>query len=769
MYIKNNTLVTKLSVFMAIILWPLNASVFADEVNIVVKERGTGVVVEGAYVIINNEQFVESSNVKGQVFFNDINVNDKIKIVAPGFQDLLTEYRTSSSLLKLYLYPEVVQGVGFEVTEARIKEKVSKISLTTDELTNAPGSQGDPLKVITSLPGIVESSEASSKVYMRGSDDNDNSVWVNNAPVGYLYHFGGFHSTINPALIDDLNIFLGGFPVEYGDKLGGVIDVKLRAPRNDRQRYKFDISTISASMVAEGPVGQDDSYYVAYRRSYIDLLLSPAKLNQQLSNNDPDADLITTVPRYFDSQMLYRHKLEKGYIDSYIFAAADKLAVDIVGSAKSDPELAGETFSSQEFQTIGSTLVKPWNATTDFVMPLALYHSKNTFRLGRDPFGDPYFVNFEVNTLFWQPELEARLNKTDSISYGYSVSISQIPVDLNISRPPSERDIDFNLTDLKKYRLKTDVYLSSSAPYVKYRKKWSNSITTITGLRYSDIQVRRGLRETEFSPRATIEYQYNPDTLFTATWGKYIQLPQGAEIVDGFGNPNLKVTKAEHRILGVQYKISPKYSIKTEIYDKPLTDLVVSVDANEPPNNYSNEGKGRAYGIDIFIKRKAENRRLAWLSFSASKSIRTDLRTGVTRDFSGDTPLSITGVWGQPFTGSWSKWDWSIKAKLTSGTPYTPVIARNRLIPGDSNSRWVAQYAEFNSVRTPNYFKMDLRLGRTVLFKESKLKYYFDLQNVTFSKNITSYDYGNEFEKIDNPDKNIGIGFFPFFGVEIDF
>ncbi len=768
---QNSNVKSSRVIFFAAIAWAFNTGINADEINITIKERGTGVVIEGAYVVINDEQFVKNTNDKGQANFKDINENDKIKIVAPGFQDLLTEYTAGNLIFSLYLYPQVVQGIGFEVTERRIKEKVSKISLSKSELINAPGSQGDPLKVITSLPGIVESSESSSKVYMRGSDENDNSVWVNNAPVGYLYHFGGFHSTINPSLVEDINIFLGGFPVEYGDKLGGVIDVKLRAPRNDRQRYKFDISTISASMIAEGPVSKDsdDSYYVAFRRSYIDLLFSPAQLNKQFGDDDPDADQITTVPRYFDSQMLYRHKLDKGYIDSYIFAAADKLSVDLIASAKSDPELAGETFSSQEFQTIGLTLVKPWNATTNFVMPLALYHSKNIFRIGRDPFGDPYFVNFEVNTLFWQPELEHRLNKTDSVSYGYSLSLSQIPVDLNISRPPSERDIDFNLTDLKKYRLKSNVYLSSSAPYIKYRKKWSDSITTITGLRYSDIQVRQGLRETQLSPRATIEYRYNPDTLLTATWGKYVQVPPGAEIVNGFGNPNLKITKAEHRILGVEYKITPKYSIKTEVYDKPLTDLVVSIDDNDPPDNYSNEGKGRAYGIDIFIKRKAEKRRLGWLSFSASKSTRTDLRTGITRDFSGDIPLSVTAVWGQPFSGSWNKWDWGVKAKLKSGTPYTAVIARNRLISGDPTSRWVAQYAEFNSARTPNYFKMDLRLTRTVLFKESTLKYYFDLQNVTFSKNITGYDYGNEFEKIDNPDKITGIGFFPFFGVEVDF
>ena len=50
-----------------------------------------------------------------------------------------------------------------------------------------------------------------------------------------------------------------------------------------------------------------------------------------------------------------------------------------------------------------------------------------------------------------------------------------------------------------------------------------------------------------------------------------------------------------------------------------------------------------------------------------------------------------------------------------------------------------------------------------------KLKFYVDIQNVTFAKNIVEYDYGNEFEKIANPTEITGTGFFPFFGAEIEF
>jgi len=761
-------------IFTIVILIPFyffSSNVFAADFTIIVKERGTGDPIEGAYVIINDEKFVVNSDENGVAIIQELLPNDTIKIVATGYEELNIVYESTNSQLSFYLYPEVVEGAGLEVTEDRILEKVSKISLTKEELLLAPGSLGDPLKVITSLPGIVETSEASSEVYMRGSDSGDNSVWVNRAPIGYLYHFGGFHSTLNPSLIDDLNIFLGGFPVEYGDNLGGVIDVKLRTPRTDRQHFKFDISTISTSMLAEGPVGSDnkDSYFAAFRRSYIDLILSPEKANETFGDDDPDSDQVITIPRYYDGQFLYHHKLEQGYIDSYFFTASDKLAFELIGSAKADPDLAGELINSEKYQTVGITLVQPWTKNTDFIMPLAFYHSESKFQIGKDSTtGEPFYFDVEANTLFWQPELQSQITKNDRLFYGISMDFTQAPVDLYISRLPTERDPDFVLTDQKKYRIKKDIYYNSVAPYVKYRKRWSKSWTTIAGLRYSDIRIRDGFESREVSPRGTVEYKLNRDALLTATWGKYVQTPNITQVVAGYGNPNLEITKSEHRILGLQYEFNPLYSIKTEIYDKPMKNLVVAIDENLPPDNFSNEGEGRAYGLDIFLKRKAGPRRLGWLALSLSKSERTDLRTGETTPFSGDLPFALTAVWGQPFGGSWNRWDWSIKAKVHSGTVYTPVTGRHREDPAVPTSRWVGEYAQINSARTPSYFKMDLRIGKTVLYKESTLKFYFDIQNVTFHKNIIGYDYGYEFEKINNPQEELGLGLFPFFGVEIE-
>ena len=746
--------------------------------KVIVKEKGSGAPLADATVVITGTEVYETTDAQGEARFAQIPEPGaqagytRVKVLAPGYETWERNLKQGERLARIYLVPLSMESEGLEVSAERIVDKVAKISLSRQELTGSAGTQGDPLKAIKALPGIVAAEESSGEVYMRGSDTHENIVWINRAPVGYLYHLGGFQSTINPALVQDINVFPAGFPVEYGDALGGVIDVQLRAPKNDRVHYQFDISTIMSSFLVEGPVGaaKQDSFFAAGRRSYIDLLFSPSDFNDAFNDEDEeDPDQITLVPRFYDAQALYHNQQRDGSVDYYLFAAGDEFAEELKGSAKSDPQLAGKSHQRQQYQTAGATWRQRWSSEWDQVMAFGFYHSENEFRIGQDDNGDPFFANSQADTLFWQPELSWSGGYGATVSYGFTAMYVNAPLDLYISRLPNEGDPDFDFTSKKKYRVKETVDGKELAPYIKYRKQWNENWVTTLGLRYGVYEISGGFSAREFSPRASLEYSVTPDTLVSASWGRYVQLPQFAELIDDFGNPGLQVTEAEHRVLGIEHRFSSIYSAKAEIYHKPMKNLVVSVDENDPPDNQVNEGTGEAYGLDLFIKREARDRKIGWLALSLSKSERTNERTGETHTFSGDQPFALKAVWGQPFGGSWKRWDWSVKGEARSGAPYTKVTGRHRDDPNDPDSRWIAEYGKHNGARTPFYSKVDVRIGREVLYNESKLKFYLDLQNVLLQKNVIEYDYGNEYERIDNPREIRGMGFFPFFGVEMQF
>lgn len=763
--------------------WLCIMPAYAGEVQITVLEKGSGDPVANANIVLPGSEDYAITDEQGRASLASIESGQSVKILAVGYETLVTSLNINGEKATIYIVPLSVESGGLDVVADRLPEQVSKFSMTADELAHAPGSQGDPLIAIQSLPGVVAAEDGAGQVYLRGSDVYDNNTFVNRVPIGYLYHFGGLRSTINPQLISDINMFLGGFPVAYGDALGGIFDVQLREPRSDRKRYHFDISTIEANFVVEGPVGgaNQDGFYFAARRSYIDLIFSPSDFTDLTSDSDQpedESDRFISVPEYFDIQGLYRHPLRNGYIDYYYFAAGDKLAYENREGAKADPQIGGEAISDQSFHTLGVS----WKAQLDtrwkIDMPLVLFYQASKLQLGSDESGNPFYANNDQLNLMWLPQLTFQHDADNQYQVGMDAGLIKVPLDLYISRPPLEEDVYFNITDQNKYKVDDTIYARELDPYVQYRRHWSGNFTSILGLRYSYIEGSGNIEVRAFSPRLTLEYQYTPATLFTASWGRYVQLPHGFQLLEGFGNPGLDYTQAEHRILGIEHKMNSLWSIKAEAYQKPMEKLVVSIDNQMPPDNYGNLGEGDAYGLDIYLKRERRDGVMGWVSYSYSRSERFNplKPQDGERTFSGDQPHNLALVWSQPFArgpfhwmSRWKWWTWGIKFQAHSGVPYTELTGRHLEDPADPNSRYIPEFGRHNAERTPVYYRIDLRLERAFLSNTAKMKLYVDILNVTNHKNVVGYDYGPEFENINNPDEMTGLPFFPYIGFEMDF
>jgi len=761
-----------LALLLSLSLWVMALApmpLYAAELSVIIKEKGTGNPVEAATVVLMETEDYATSSSLGLVEFSDIQTPKRIKIIATGYTTKEFIIEQNKNALVFYIEPMLIEGNGLEVTADRLVEKTSKIKLSSSELVKAAGAAGSPLKAANALPGVTQTEEDSADVYMRGSNNNENLFWVNNAPVGYLYHVGGSFSTIHPRMIEDVNVFLGGFPVQYGDALGGVLDVKLRTPKNDQRYYNFDLSTVASTFFFEGPVGKagGDSLAIGMRRSYFDLIASPEKLNNLLGEDNPRELLL--VPRFHDFQTLYHRKLNKGYLDGYVFQSGDKVAIKQAESTKGDPNLAGEFRIATAFLTTGVTWQQRWNRQWDSNTAFSYAQQQNQTQGGRDASGQTIFANIENESLQLNSALKWRPSVGSQTSFGLFTRYTRSPLDLYAPRAFTQINYDFSIAKQQIYKLKAKPKTGEISPYIQHRQQWTKKLTSQLGLRYSNIGVTGGFRAREFSPRAALEYQLLADTLLLASWGKYTQMPDRLQLVDSLGNPSLMMSKAEHRIIGVEQKINSLYHVKAEIYHKPMQDLVIAIDENSPPNNYANRGTGEAYGFDLYIKRAQRQGKFGWLSLSFAKSTRRNELTNITRNFTGDQPLTFAAVWGQKLSGDWKRWQISSKVRIQSGQPYTAVVGRYQTDPTDPNSPWIPVYGKPNAERLPIFHKVDIRIGREILFNQAKLDLYLELLNLTFSKNVTAYRYGEDYANIDDPIAVPGYPFFPFVGIEMEF
>src|SRR5262249_10927413 len=107
---------------------------------------------------------------------------------------------------------------------ARAAVETVEHSLDVEEVQRIPGTQGDTLKAIQSLPGVARAPFGLGLLIVWGSAPADTRTYVDGVYIPTLYHFGGLRSTLNSDMIQSLDFLPGGYSVDHGLGLGGVVD-----------------------------------------------------------------------------------------------------------------------------------------------------------------------------------------------------------------------------------------------------------------------------------------------------------------------------------------------------------------------------------------------------------------------------------------------------------------------------------------------------------------------------------------------------------------
>lgn len=631
--------------------------------------------------------------------------------------------------LRLYLEPAFLLP-DVVVYADRNPDKVGKLSISGKELEQIAGGAGDPLRAMQALPGVVVTNDSSANPAIRGSAPGDNIYYVDFLPVGYLFHFGGFSSVINADLVQDFNLHAAAYGAEYGDALGAVIDVKLREPRSDRFGGKVNVNLYQSDFVLEGPVGNNQSFFFSARRSYFDLLLP------EEGDLDEDEGIeYTQFPTFHDYQGKYQWGLGQGdKISLQISGAADRAEIyvpDDADAAERDPDLAGDSSLDTSYDSQGIVWTKKLNRGTS--NRLALGHLALDLRqeLGSVGFADVLF-----NDYYMREHFNFTLFDNHSIGLGGEYRYSVIDFELDFKDPqcgPFEPGCDF--TSAERKQNEDTLRINNSSAFIKDRWRLAKPVTLIVGARvsYDDY-----LQETFAEPRLGAEWQATARTLLTAGWGRYHQFPGATEVIDEFGNPELSNRLAQHSVMGIEQSLAKGWSWKTEAYYKTFEDLVVP----DSIFRYLNAGNGRAYGLDVLVKKDLSGRLSGWLALTHSRSELTNTLTDETFPADYDQPAIAKLVANYKLS---SKWSFGAKWHYHSGSPYTPVVAAVLRDPLDTTSGYLPIYGEINSKRLPAYHRLDLRVDRDFLFDAWKLNTYFELINAYNNKNLAGYSYNTDY------------------------
>ena len=156
--------------------------------------------------------------------------------------------------------------------------QMGKMDLTMSQVKSLPVLFGevDIMKTLQLLPGVSNAGEGNTGLYVRGGGPDQNLIMLDDAIVYNTGHLFGFFSIFNSDAIKSTTLIKGAMPAQYGGRLSSVLDVSMKEGNMNKYEVDGGIGLIASRLSVQGPlVKQKASFIVSYRRTYVDLLVTP--------------------------------------------------------------------------------------------------------------------------------------------------------------------------------------------------------------------------------------------------------------------------------------------------------------------------------------------------------------------------------------------------------------------------------------------------------------------------------------------------------------
>ena len=281
-----------------LLLWVLTMPAIAEIAGVVtlsgyLKNKANGEALIGATVYIPELKTGVITNPYGFYSISVAPGNYSVSFSFIGYQTQSPSINlTTSQQFNLMLEEETKQIDEVVVTGEKKNRNVENLQMSMEKvqvkmIKKLPSFMGeiDIIKSITLLPGIQNGGEGSSGLYVRGGGPDENLMILDEAPVYNASHLLGFFSVFNSDAINDVQVYKGGIPAEYGGKASSVIDIRMKDGNSQKLGMSGGIGNISSRLTVEAPIIKDKwSFIVSGRRTYADYLGKLVGLEQLKEN-----------------------------------------------------------------------------------------------------------------------------------------------------------------------------------------------------------------------------------------------------------------------------------------------------------------------------------------------------------------------------------------------------------------------------------------------------------------------------------------------------
>jgi TonB family protein len=758
---------------------PAAAEVTTGDLEVMLRVTGTDVPLVGAQISVKKPDGTDAaftSDEQGKVVLKGVPAGSyRLSIRSPGFQPMDSEESVvakEATEVTLRVSPET-EELEVVVQGERPSREVTRRTIERREIDRIPGTSGDAIRSVESLPGVARPPGFTGILLVRGSYPEDTQVYVDGSEIPQIYHFGGLRSVIPTELLSRIDFFPGNYGSRFGRGMGGVVDVGLRTPdtqcladygkptgKSGCFHGLAQVDLIEGRLLLQGPLPVKNwSFAVGARRSWLDAWIGPV-LEQSGAN-------IKTLPVYYDYQVIIDHKPDsKSHFSARLFGADDRFGA-VIDPLAEEPGFGGNLRFSQTFmqgQLLYETELAPFLSSSTM---LSAEDASIGFGIGSFNF------DLEFYPVQFRHEFGWKLAKGIRLNTGLDYQVSSY--DISVRSPAPARAGEANAGPFST-RPTLEVTESASGLrqgwYAEAELQPFDALRVVPSLR---ADYSRDTGQTDISPRINARYDLisggtNDDgslrrrTTVKGGVGMYYQPPQYQETNKVFGTPGIDSNRAIHYALGIEQELTAQLDLGVEAFYKDLDHLVAAA----PPdslNAYSNLGTGRVIGLETLLRYKPDKHFFGWIAYTLSRSER--------RDYAGDDTYLIPYDQTHNFTmlGSYRLgrgWEVGARFRVISGSLVTPVRTTPSLpalYVADAGS-YVPLEGEADSQRLPLFHQLDLRLDKRWQFRAFRLSAYLDVYNAynNAATEGVSYDYNYARQVY-----TTGVPFLPSIGVRGEF
>jgi TonB dependent receptor/CarboxypepD_reg-like domain/TonB-dependent Receptor Plug Domain len=627
-------------------------------------------------------------------------------------------YTVPVFLTKDIVLPVVLQPEASELEEVKVVARrndnitrtlpgMQKISI--EEIKNVPVIFGekDILKTIQLLPGIKSGGDGSTGFFVRGGAADQNLILLDEATVYNASHLLGFFSTFNSDAIKDVTVYKGDMPAQYGGRLSSLLDIKMNDGNSKEYKVSGGIGLIASRLNIEGPIVKDKgSFMISARRTYADLFL---KLSR-------DSSINKSILYFYDINAKANYELgEKNKLFLSAYLGQDDLG-----------------YSNQFGIKWGNaTATLRWNHifSSKLFSNTSLIYSNYNYKIIINQTTNNLAILSSIRDLSLKEDLQYFAGNNNKVNLGFQLTRHTFtPGKFETSETSSYNPLFLQ----DKYALDGALYVSDEwtvSPKIKINSglrlssfsilgpgnfySYDSQGNTIDTATYGSGKIVKTYLQLQ--PRLAMAYQLNPVSSVKVSYSRNVQNlhllsnSTGSNPTDLWipSSNNVKPEIADQVSAGYYRNVHQnQYEFSGEIYYKFLQHQIdykngAVLVANETVESQLVYGKGRAYGLELYGKKKY-GVLTGWLSYTLSRTERqlNGVNNGswypATQDQTHN--LALVAIYKAS-----KKWTFGADFVFNTGNAVTWPAGKY-----DVNGSTVFYYTKRNGARMPPYHRMDV-------------------------------------------------------------